>query len=138
MRKFHAIALVAASAAFFAFGGGAMAQNVSGADPYQQGFAAGASAKERNSFNAFDSGYRAAQADQGAAVNQAAGALAYDNGYQAGMAQATDVFHLDVIIIVIIEVVFIHFTTCHVRSDIFLLNIQSLFYVLINLCNFWL
>jgi hypothetical protein len=88
MKKIHAIALVAASAAFFSFGGAAMAQNVSGADPYQQGFAAGASAKEQNSFNAFDSGYRAGQTDQVTTGNQAAGTLAYANGYQAGMARA--------------------------------------------------
>ena len=34
-----------------------MQERVSGGDAYQQGYAAGASAKERNSFNAFDSGY---------------------------------------------------------------------------------
>jgi len=61
---------------------------VSGGDPYEQGYAAGASAKERNSFNAFDSGYRAGETAQGNAESQAASAQAYNNGYQAGIAQA--------------------------------------------------
>lgn len=88
MKKIHAIALVAASAAFCSFSGVAVAQNVSGADPYQQGYAAGASAKERNSFDAFDNGYRAGQATQSSADSQVASAQAYGNGYQVGVAQA--------------------------------------------------
>jgi hypothetical protein len=49
MKKFHNIALVTASAAFLSLGSGiALAQAVSSGDPYQQGYAAGASAKERN------------------------------------------------------------------------------------------
>ena len=86
MKKIHAIALVAASAAFFSFSGIAVAQNVSGADPYQQGYAAGATAKERNSFDAFDNGYRAGRAAQSSADSQVASAQAYGNGYQAGTA----------------------------------------------------
>ncbi|HEX4104873.1 MAG TPA: hypothetical protein VHX92_01455 [Rhizomicrobium sp.] len=85
MKKIHAIALAAASAALFSLGNEvAVAQTVSGGDPYQQGYAAGASAKERNSFNAFDSGYRSAEANQSNAV----GTEAYNDGYQAGIAQA--------------------------------------------------
>jgi len=63
-------------------------QTVSGGDSYQQGYAAGASAKERNSFNAFDSGYAAGQRDQNSVDNQVASTQAYNNGYQAGLAQA--------------------------------------------------
>ncbi len=95
MKKIHTIAVVAASAALLSIGSGiAMAQTVSGGDPYQQGYAAGASAKVRNSFNAFDSGYRAGQATQSNADSQAAtvqaynSAEAFNNGYQAGIAQA--------------------------------------------------
>ena len=44
MKKIHAIALVAAGAAALSLGSGAaMAQTVSGGDPYEQGYAAGAS-----------------------------------------------------------------------------------------------
>ena len=81
-------ALVAASTAFFGFGTSAVAQTVSDGDSYQQGYAAGAAAKERNSFNAFDSGYRAGQRDQSSADSQVASLQAYHNGYQAGLAQA--------------------------------------------------
>lgn len=89
MKKIHTVALIAASAAFLGLGiGNALAQNVSGADPYQQGYAAGASAKERNSFSAFDSGYRAGQTDPTNADAQAASAQAYNNGYQAGLARS--------------------------------------------------
>jgi len=89
MKKFHSIALVTASAAFLSLGSGiALAQTVSGVDPYEQGYAAGASAKERNSFSAFDSGYRAGETAQSNAERQAASAQAYNNGYQAGVAQA--------------------------------------------------
>jgi hypothetical protein len=85
MKKIRTIALVAASAASLSIGSEiAMAQNVSGGDPYQQGYAAGASSKERNSFDAFDSGYRAAEANQ----NNAVSTEAYNDGYQAGIAQA--------------------------------------------------
>ncbi|HEX4635119.1 MAG TPA: hypothetical protein VH189_02985 [Rhizomicrobium sp.] len=85
MKRIHAIALTAASAAFIGLTGPALAQNVTGADPYVQGYAAGATAKERNSFEAFDNGYRAAQTQNNmqSATNSA---LAYDNGYQAGVA----------------------------------------------------
>jgi hypothetical protein len=90
MKKFHTIALVTASAAFLSLGSGiALAQTVSGSDPYEQGYAAGASAKERNSFNAFDNGYRAGETVQSNAETQAASAQAYNNGYQAGIAQAS-------------------------------------------------
>lgn len=87
MKRIHAIALAAASAALFGIGTAA-AQTVSGGDPYNQGYAAGASAKERNNFSAFDSGYRAGQVDQNSADTQAANAQSYNNGYQAGLAQA--------------------------------------------------
>ena len=83
MRKLHAIALGVA-ALFAASSSAALAQTVSGADPYVQGYAAGASSKERNSFDAFDSGYRAAQSqtDMQSATNSA---QAFNNGYQAGV-----------------------------------------------------
>lgn len=42
MKQMHAIAVAAASAALLGLGAGvASAQTVSGADPYQQGYAAG-------------------------------------------------------------------------------------------------
>ena len=88
MKKFHVIALVAASTTFFTFGTGAVAQTVSGGDSYQQGYAAGASAKERNSFDAFASGYSAGQRDQSSVDKQSAGTQAYNDGYQAGLARA--------------------------------------------------
>jgi len=89
MKRFHAIKLTLASAALFSLGcGAAMAQNVSGGDPYAQGYAAGASAKERNSFNAFDNGYRAGQTVQNNVQSQADSAQAYDQGYEAGIARA--------------------------------------------------
>jgi len=89
MKKIHTIAVVAASAALLSIGSGiAMAQTVSGGDPYQQGYAAGASAKEQNSFSAFDSGYRAGEATQSNADSPAATAQAYSNGFQAGVVQA--------------------------------------------------
>ena len=89
MKEIHTIAVVTASAALLSIGGGvAMAQTVSGGDPYQQGYAAGATAKERNSFNSFDSGYRAGEATQSNTDSQAVSAEAYNNGYQAGIAQA--------------------------------------------------
>lgn len=83
MKRLHAIALGAA--AIFAASSAAMAQTVSGADPYVQGYAAGATAKERNSFDAFDNGYRAAQSQSNmqSATNSA---QAFNNGYQAGVA----------------------------------------------------
>jgi hypothetical protein len=83
MRNIHALALTAASAAILSLSGAA-AQTVSGGDPYNQGYAAGASAKERNTLNAFDSGYRAGQATQSTVQSQSA----YDMGYAAGLAQA--------------------------------------------------
>jgi hypothetical protein len=89
MKKLHVIGLAAVT--FFGLGGGmAAAQTVSGADPYQQGYAAGASAKERNSFDAFDNGYQAGKQAQreDQSRNQAAAALAFNNGYQAGIDQA--------------------------------------------------
>jgi hypothetical protein len=89
MKKIRAIAVVSISATFLGLGGGvAMAQTVSGGNPYNQGFAAGASEKEQNSFNAFDSGYRTGEAVQSSADSQVASAQAYNNGYQAGVAQA--------------------------------------------------
>jgi hypothetical protein len=95
MKKIHAIALTAASAAFLSLSSGfAVAQTVSGSDPYEQGYAAGASVKEHNNFNAFDSGYQAGNAAQTNADRQAANiqaynsAQAFNNGYQAGIAQA--------------------------------------------------
>jgi hypothetical protein len=89
MKRFHAITLTVASAALFSLGcGAAIAQNVSGGDPYAQGFAAGASAKERNSFDAFDNGYRAGQTSQNNIQSQADGAQTYDQGYEAGIARA--------------------------------------------------
>ena len=89
MKNFHAIALAAASAALLSVGcGAAVAQTVSDGDSYQQGYAAGASAKERNSFSAFDSGYKAGQVQNNmeSATNSA---LAFDRGYQAGVAAST-------------------------------------------------
>ena len=88
MKRMHALVLTAASAALLSFGGIAVAQTVSGADPYSQGYAAGASAKERNTLNAFDSGYNAGQAAQGTVQTQLASKDAYDRGYEAGLAQA--------------------------------------------------
>jgi hypothetical protein len=95
MKKIHTIAMLAASAALLSIDSGiAMAQTVSGGDPYQQGYASGASAKERNSFNAFDSGYRAGQVTQSNVDSQAAtvqaynSAEAFNNGYRAGISQA--------------------------------------------------
>jgi hypothetical protein len=86
MKKVHAIGLAAVT--FLGLSGGiAVAQTVSGADPYQQGFAAGASAKERNSFDAFSSGYQAGKTTQQDIDSQAASAQAFNNGYQAGVAQ---------------------------------------------------
>ncbi len=94
MKAIHTVALAAASAAFLGLGGQlATAQSVSGSDPYVQGYAAGASAKEHNNFNTFDSGYRAGKAAQTAADSQAAdvqaynSAQAYDRGFQAGIAR---------------------------------------------------
>jgi hypothetical protein len=89
MKKFYVIGLAAAT--FLGLGSGiAVAQTVSGANPYQQGYAAGASAKEQNSFNAFDSGYQAGKVAQHdvESERQAASTLAYNDGYQAGAAQA--------------------------------------------------
>ena len=95
MNRIHAIALTAASAAILSLScGAAMAQTVSGADPYQQGYAAGTSSKAQNSFNTFDRGFRAGQAAQSNTDSQAAGvqaynsAQAYDRGFQAGIAQS--------------------------------------------------
>lgn len=95
MKSIHAIALTAASAAFISLScGAALAQNVSGADPYQQGYAAGATEKQTNNFSTFDNGFRAGQAvqsnnDSPAADLQATNsAQAYDRGYQAGVARA--------------------------------------------------
>jgi ribosome modulation factor len=51
-----------------------------------QGYAAGATAKEHNSFDAFDKGYRAGQTAQDNMQSATNSALAYDNGYQAGIA----------------------------------------------------
>jgi len=87
MRKIHALALSAASAAILSIGCGvAVAQTVSGADPYTQGYAAGASAKERNTLNAFDSGYKAGHQAQSSV--QSDSVRAFDQGYAAGVAQA--------------------------------------------------
>jgi hypothetical protein len=89
MNKMHAIALAAASAAFLGMSSSTVAaQNVSDGDSYQQGYAAGASAKEQNNLNSYDSGYKAGQAAQTNIESQVAGTQAYSNGYQAGLAQA--------------------------------------------------
>ena len=95
MKTIHAVTLAAASAMFLGLSGQlAMAQTVSGSDPYEQGYAAGASAKEHNNFNTFDRGYQAGKAAQSNADSQAAdiqaynSAQAYDRGFQAGIAQA--------------------------------------------------
>lgn len=91
MNRIHAIALTAASAAILSLGcGAAVAQTVSGRDPYVQGYAAGASAKQENSFDAFDRGYRAGQVAQSDAQSRSASAGAYDKGYQAGVDQANN------------------------------------------------
>ena len=78
MKKFHLIAL--AAAASLGITGMAMAQTVSGSDPYAQGYAAGAAAQKQNSFDAFQNGIEAGQTQQ-SVTNQA-----YNNGYQAGLA----------------------------------------------------
>ena len=88
MKKVHALALTLASAAILSLNSAAMAQNVSGGDSYNQGYAAGASAKERNTLNAFDSGYQAGQKAQNTLQDRSASANAYDQGYAAGIAQA--------------------------------------------------
>ena len=95
MNRFHAIAVTAASIAFFSLSTGvAAAQTVSGQNPYQQGYAAGASAKEQNSFYAFDNGFKAGQAAQSdtdslsATVQATHSAEAYDRGFQEGIARA--------------------------------------------------
>jgi hypothetical protein len=87
MKRIHVIALVAAGA-FVSFGPSAVAQTVSDGDSYQQGYAAGASAKERNSFDAFDNGYRAGKTAQSSTDSQIASTQAFNNGYEAGKAQA--------------------------------------------------
>jgi len=88
MKRIHAIAVTAASAALFSLSSSvAMAQTVSGADPYAQGYAAGASEKQQNSFEAFDRGYVAGKA-QIDAQRGSASAEAYDKGYEAGLARA--------------------------------------------------
>ena len=87
MKKNRAIALTAASAAILSLSFGvSMAQTVSGGDPYTQGYAAGASAKERNTLNAFDSGYKAGQQVQSSL--QTDSLHGFDQGYAAGVAQA--------------------------------------------------
>ena len=97
MNKFQTIAVSAASAAILSLSSGvAVAQVVSGQDPYQQGYAAGASEKELNSFNTFDNGFRAGQASQSKSDSQAAtvqaynSAQAYDRGLQEGIARANN------------------------------------------------
>ena len=82
MNRFHNITLVAASAALLAIGGTAMAQTVSGNDPYAQGFAAGAAAQRQNNFSAYDNGYLTGEQQQNANTQS------YNNGYQAGLAQS--------------------------------------------------
>jgi hypothetical protein len=86
MKKVQVMGLAAAT--FLGLSGIAVAQTVSGADPYQQGFAAGASAKERNSFDAFDNGYQAGKTDQEQRAAENLAAQRYNEGYQAGIAQA--------------------------------------------------
>ena len=89
MKRIRTIALTATGAAILSLSCGvAAAQTVSGGNPYQQGYAAGASAKERNTLNAFDSGYNAGQAAQSNVQTQSASAEAYNKGYEAGLAQA--------------------------------------------------
>jgi hypothetical protein len=87
MRNIRTLALTAASAAILSLSS-ATAQTVSGGDSYNQGYAAGASAKERNTLNAFDSGYQAGQAAQDSVPSRSASTEAYDKGYAAGLAQA--------------------------------------------------
>jgi hypothetical protein len=87
MKNVHVIALAAATV--LGLGSAvAVAQTVSGGNPYEQGYAAGASATEQNSFNAFDGGYRAGETAQSNAESQTASAQAYNKGYEAGIAQA--------------------------------------------------
>ena len=80
MNRMHKITLVAAAATLFALGcGGAMAQTAG--SEYEQGYAAGAAAQHKNSFDAYDSGLEAGK------EQQTASAQAYNRGYQAGLAQ---------------------------------------------------
>jgi hypothetical protein len=89
MKWIHTIALTAVSTAFVSLSCGvAVAQTVSGNNAYEQGYAAGASAKERNTFNAFDNGYKAGRAAQSDVQSPSALTEGYDRGYQAGIAQA--------------------------------------------------
>jgi hypothetical protein len=88
MNRIHAIALIAAGAATFGLSGGvATAQTVSGADPYSQGYAAGASAKQENNFDTFERGYSAGKT-QADVQHGSTSADAYSQGYAAGMARA--------------------------------------------------
>lgn len=86
MKHMHAITLAAASIGLLALGAGvASAQTVSGGDPYQQGYAAGAAAQEKNSLNTYSQAY---QDGEQAAKDKLASQQAYNNGYQAGLAQS--------------------------------------------------
>jgi hypothetical protein len=88
MKRIHAIALTAAGAAAFCLSPGiAVAQTVSGGNPYSQGYAAGASAKQENSFDTFEKGYKAGQT-QSDLQSRSTGTEAYDQGYEAGIARA--------------------------------------------------
>jgi hypothetical protein len=85
MNRIHAIALTGA-AIFSLSCGVAGAQTVSGANPYSQGYAAGASAKQENSFDTFERGYKAGQIQSDAQSQSSADA--YSQGYEAGLARA--------------------------------------------------
>ena len=87
MKRMHAIARTVAGVALFGLScGTAMAQTVSRANPYSQGYAAGASAKQENSFDTFERGYKAGQVQSDAQSQSSADA--YSQGYEAGMARA--------------------------------------------------
>ena len=83
MKHIRAITLAAASAALLGLGTSiAAAQTVSNGDEYQQGFAAGAAAKDQNSFSTYDQAYQAGQ--QAAQEKQ----RAFAKGYEEGLALA--------------------------------------------------
>jgi hypothetical protein len=87
MIKLHVLTLAAASAALLTIGSGAaIAQTVSdGSNSYSQGYADGAAAQKQNTLNAFQSGMAASQTDKAPAV----ATQSFNNGYQAGQAQAS-------------------------------------------------
>jgi hypothetical protein len=86
MKHIHAITLAAASVSLLALGSGmASAQTVSGGDAYQQGYAAGAAAQEKNTLNTYSQAY---QEGEQAAKDKLATQQAYNEGYQAGLTQS--------------------------------------------------